>query len=75
MWVADDWGPEHPVAVATSAAVAVYALEHPKPEYQMPDNRCWIPEWAEDAVFYQVGTSLSLTPAWPCRTPRTVRCV
>jgi len=54
VWVADDWGPEHPVAVATSAAVAVYALEHPKPEYQMPDNRCWIPEWAEDAVFYQI---------------------
>ena len=54
VWVADDWGPEHPVTLATSAAVAAYALEHPKPAYRLPDKTCWIPAWAEKAIFYQI---------------------
>uniref|UniRef100_A0A7S0NAT6 CBM20 domain-containing protein n=1 Tax=Pyramimonas obovata TaxID=1411642 RepID=A0A7S0NAT6_9CHLO len=53
-WVSEDWPSDHPAVTAASAAVAIYAQEHPKPPFRVPDKTSLIPKWAEDSVFYQI---------------------
>lgn len=53
-WVHDAWPDNHPIATAASAAVQVYADTHPRPKYAKVNNLTAVPEWAENAVFYQI---------------------
>ncbi|KAK3269464.1 hypothetical protein CYMTET_22097 [Cymbomonas tetramitiformis] len=53
-WVQEVWPGDHPVVAATSAAVSIYAQEHPKPKHVVRKAESLLPEWAENAVFYQL---------------------
>jgi cyclomaltodextrinase len=56
VWTEGDWGDGNPNVAAIPAAVAAHEkVKTPEEwEYSNKENKSYLPEWANDAVFYQI---------------------